>query len=83
MCLGWRASGGTGASLPPSPTRPTARGPQITYCYLDEDPVATAARLSGEMQSRWASGEVEGLLAAPFFTLVPFEWNRYLPEPAS
>ena len=67
----------------PEPYSTDARGLQITYCYLDEDPVATAARLSGEMQSRWASGEVEGLLAAPFFTLVPFEWNRYLPEPAS
>lgn len=52
---------------------------QVTYCYLDEDPVAVAARLGEAMKQRWASGEVQGLLAAPFFSIVPFDWSRYLP----
>jgi hypothetical protein len=54
-------------------------GKQITYCYLDEDPVAVAARLAAPVRARWASGAVKGLLAAPFFCPVPFEWARYLP----
>ncbi len=54
-------------------------GLQITYCYLDEDPVAMAPALAAAMQQRWASGEVQGLLAAPFYTVVPFEWGRHLP----
>ena len=54
-------------------------GLQVTYCYLDEDPVACAPRLGEAMRERWASGAVEGLLAAPFYTVVPFEWDRHLP----
>ena len=56
-----------------------ARGLQITYCYLDADPVAAAGALGDAMLRRWASGEVEGLLAAPFYAIVPFEWARHLP----
>jgi hypothetical protein len=56
-----------------------ARGRQVTYCYLDDDPVATAERLGEVMRPRWASGDVTGLLAAPFYVPVPFEWTRYLP----
>jgi len=52
---------------------------RISYCYLDDDPVAVAARLRGPLKRRWASGEVKPLLAAPFFTVVPFAWDRYLP----
>lgn len=54
-------------------------GMQVTYCYLDADAVETAGALGAVMQARWASGEVKGLLAAPFQTIVPFEWDRYLP----
>ena len=56
-----------------------ARGRQITYCYLDEDPVAVAARLGAEVRRRWATGAVKGLLAAPFYAIVPFDWARRLP----
>ena len=74
----WPASGGTTA--PPHGANATdASGRQVTYCYLDDDPVATAERLGEVMRSRWASGDVTGLLAAPFYTPVPFEWTRYLP----
>lgn len=54
-------------------------GLQITYCYLDDDPVAVAERLAPVMKERWASGEVQGLLAAPFHTIVPFDWSRNVP----
>lgn len=56
-----------------------SRGLQMTYCYLDADPVATAALLGKRMRERWASGGVKGLLAAPFHTIVPFDWGRHLP----
>jgi hypothetical protein len=31
------------------------------------------------MRARWASGAVQGLLAAPFFMIVPFDWACHLP----
>lgn len=63
----------------PAPFSADHRGRQISLCYLDEDPVVTAAQLGAAMQRRWASGEVRGLLAAPFFTITPFDWARNLP----
>ncbi len=54
-------------------------GLQATYCYLDEDPVACAGALGEAVRKRWASGAVEGLLAAPFHTIVPFDWGRHVP----
>jgi len=63
----------------PQPFGGDARGRQVTYCYLDGDPIAAARRLAEAMQRRWASGEVKGLLAAAFFAVVPFQWSRYLP----
>lgn len=65
--------------LAPKPFRSDARGLQITYCYLDDDPVETAGRLTEPMQQRWASGAVTGLLAAPFHTVIPYDWGRFLP----
>jgi hypothetical protein len=66
-------------ALAPEPYATDAVGLQITYCYLDDDPVATGGRLGEAMRRRWASGDVEGLLAAPFETIVPFDWTRHLP----
>ncbi len=66
-------------ALAPAPFGTDARGLQISYCYLDEDPVAVAGKLGEAMRQRWASGEVTGLLAAPFFAVRSFEWARYLP----
>ena len=67
-------------AVSPAPYGTDLRGRQITYCYLDDDPVATAERLQAVMQRRWAGGDIVGLLAAPFYAVVPFEWNRYLPS---
>lgn len=66
-------------ALAPEPYGTDAQGRQITYCYLDEDPAASAERIGEALKQRWASGEVRGLLAAPFYAIVPFDWARHLP----
>jgi hypothetical protein len=52
---------------------------QLTYCFLDDDPVVVAERLEPLLADRWHSGEVHALLAAPFFSVVPYAWDRYVP----
>ncbi|MGH7336371.1 MAG: hypothetical protein ACREI7_02225, partial [Myxococcota bacterium] len=54
-------------------------GMQITYCYLDEEPAAAGVRLRPLLEKRWADGGAAPLLAAPFHTIVPYEWDRYVP----
>jgi hypothetical protein len=52
---------------------------QVTYCFLDDDPVVVAGRLEPVLANRWQAGAVRPLLAAPFFSLEPHAWDRYLP----
>jgi hypothetical protein len=66
-------------NLAPSPYGTDARGLQVTYLYLDEDPLIVAERLGGLVQKRWVAGDVDGLLAAPYYTIVPFDWARHVP----
>jgi hypothetical protein len=66
-------------TIAPEPFATDARELQITYCYMDDDPVTTGSRLGEVVRKRWDSGAVVGLLAAPFYTVVPFEWTRHLP----
>ena len=54
-------------------------GMQVSYCFIDEDPVQTAAALRKPLEERWTDETIKPLLAAPFYQLVPFEWERYLP----
>ena len=54
-------------------------GRQLTYCFLDDDPVATAERLRPVLTARWARADVEPLLAAPFQPVVPYQWDLYVP----
>jgi hypothetical protein len=49
-------------------------GLQITYCFLDDDPPAVAERLRPLLARRPTP-----LLAAPFYTPVPYDWDRHLP----
>ena len=51
----------------------------ITYSFVDDDPIATAQRLRPALETRWAESDIEPLFAAPFFAVVPYEWDRYLP----
>jgi hypothetical protein len=63
----------------PAPGFANAGGVQLSYCFLDQDPVESAGRLRRTLENRWQNEAVVPLLAAPFHTLVPFEWGRYLP----
>lgn len=54
-------------------------GLQVTYCFLDDDPAETGERLRPTLEKRWALSGVEPLFAAPFHTIVRYEWDRYLP----
>jgi hypothetical protein len=53
-------------------------GQSITYCFLDDDPIPTAERLRPALEKRWSDG-IEPLLAAPFYPVVPYQWDRYVP----
>lgn len=67
-------------ALAPEPYGTDARGRQMTYCYLDGDVLASADAIGDVLRRRWAAGSITGLLAAPFYAIVPFEWSRYLPS---
>jgi hypothetical protein len=45
---------------------------------LDDEPAEVAERLRPRLEHRWSTG-IEPLLAAPFHSLVAYEWDRYLP----
>jgi hypothetical protein len=66
-------------STVPSPVPTDNDGLQLTYCYLDDDPVDVAVRLREPLDARWKETDLKPLLAAPFYTPTPFEWDRYLP----
>ncbi len=54
-------------------------GLQTTYCFLEGDPVDVANRIRPVLDARWKSTDAVPLLAAPFHTVVPFDWGRHLP----
>lgn len=62
-----------------TPFSSAGTGQQLTYCFLDGDPVDVAGRLRPVLERRWAEKGITPLLAAPFHTIVPWEWDRYLP----
>ncbi|MDT3442857.1 hypothetical protein [Pseudofrankia sp. BMG5.37] len=67
------------ATSTPTAFSTAAAGQQITYCFLDDDPVDTAARLRPVLERRWETAAVSRLLAGPFYPVVPYAWDRYLP----
>jgi hypothetical protein len=71
----WAGSSAMGAQYATAPND----GLQISYCFLDENPADTGRRLRPVLEERWARGAVEPLFAAPFHTLVPHEWERFVP----
>lgn len=71
----WRHRG----SSAPAPNFDDNHGFQLSYCYLDDDPVVVARRIEDALNTRWSNPSIKPLLAAPFYSLVPFEWERYLP----
>jgi hypothetical protein len=67
------------ATSVPHPLAKIDSGQQVTYCFLDGDPVEVGNRLNSILKARWAKTGVIPLVAAPFHTVVPYEWERYLP----
>ena len=67
------------AKLTPNPLSNAEGEQQITYLFLDSDPVKIGEQLRPLLKQRWENTGTKPLFAAPFFTLVPHEWDRYLP----
>jgi hypothetical protein len=68
------------ASALAAPRMSTAEvGQRITYCFLDDDPVAAALRLRPVLETRWSASGIEPLFAAPFHSVVSHEWGRHVP----
>ncbi len=67
-------------AVAPKPWSTDNRDFQISFCYLDGDPVDVAGRLGAPLRKRWSNGDAEPLLAAPFHTVAPFDWGRHLPQ---
>lgn len=63
---------------PPFATRDNS-GLHVAYLFLDDDPAEVALRLRPRVEERWSTTGIEPLLAAPFHSLVTYEWDRYLP----
>jgi hypothetical protein len=70
----------TASALPVDPSLASAQpGQSVTYLFLDDDPVSVADRLESVLPNRWRASGVKPLLAAPFYPVVPYEWDRYVP----
>jgi hypothetical protein len=63
---------------PPFTTRDNS-GLHVSYLFLDDEPAEVAERLRPRLEQRWSTTNNEPLLAAPFHSLVAYEWDRYLP----
>lgn len=63
---------------PPFSTRDNA-GLHVACLLLDDEPAEVALRLRPRLEQRWSSSDIAPLLAAPFHSLVAYEWDRYLP----
>jgi len=50
---------------------------RITVCWLDGDPVATAASLAPLVRDRWANAPVRPLLAGPWEVITPYKWDWF------
>jgi len=50
---------------------------RITVCWLDGDPVATAAALGPHVERRWAGAPVRPLFAGPWEVITPYRWDWF------
>ncbi len=62
-----------------NPFASVAAGQRLTLCFLDDDPVQTAERLRPVLERHWRECGRRALFAAPFYTVVPYQWQWYLP----
>jgi hypothetical protein len=54
---------------------------RITACYLDEDPATVGAGLAPVLERIWKTAPVRPLLAAPFESMMIWDWERFGPAP--
>jgi hypothetical protein len=69
-------------------TTPSIRRPMLTdgryrmtLCYLDEDPAAVGERLAPVVERAWAGAPSRLVLAAPYESMMLWDWNRFGPVP--
>ena len=65
-------------------TTPSIRRPmftdgdyRMTVCYLDDDPATVGERLAPVLDRWWATAPVRPLLAAPFESMMIWDWDRF------
>ena len=80
--VGGAWSGGAEPMEPPFCTRDNS-GLHVSYLFLDDEPAEVAMRLRPRLEQRWSGTGNEPLLAAPFHSLVAYEWDRSGPDPPS
>ena len=52
----------------------------MTVCYLDDDPATVGARLAPVLERAWENAPVRPLLAAPFESMMRWDWDRFGPN---
>ncbi len=52
---------------------------RMTVCYLDGDPAAVAEQLGPLVEGGWAGAPSRVVLAAPFESIVRWDWDRFGP----
>ncbi|HUD18320.1 MAG TPA: hypothetical protein VMQ59_13720 [Acidimicrobiales bacterium] len=55
----------------------TAGEYRMTVCYLDDEPATVGERLQPVLDRAWASAPVRPLLAAPFESMMRWDWDRF------
>lgn len=53
---------------------------RITLCYLDDEPAEVAQRMAPLLRRAWAGAPTRPLLAAPFESMMRWEWDRFAPD---
>jgi hypothetical protein len=68
-------------------TTPSIRRPmftegdfRMTVCYLDDHPATVAERLAPLVDRAWASAPASPRLAAPFESMMAWDWDRFGPD---
>jgi hypothetical protein len=50
---------------------------RMTVCYLDDDPASVGKRLVPVLNRAWAAAPIRPLLAAPFESMMLWDWDRF------
>lgn len=67
-----------GSAWTPAPRGWRADPHYVTVVYLDDDPLATTARLAGVVEERWRSNAVRPAFAGPLRSLI--SWDAWPPQ---